>query len=215
MTHLSLFQLCPPTAEIRNTFGITTVNLLHGVTLPLSQCMFTRTKLLRFSIWPKTCLSDTASDERFSSIHPMSNLLILLCKTKCQSLHWKLWSHTSIILIIWLFLLNLFDLIHSCHRACPSGKVHETFQTYIWVFSWPKSILPCWFINAVFSRLSAPVGLRTVPLAKHIRKYILPHSCKVTHFKKMYYSFQKTYNSLRLLRSHAFIGEEINIIEMY
>lgn len=66
--------------ELGDDFRITTLNhAFHGVTLTLSQCMFNKTKLLRFSICPKTCLSDGGFQMRAShpSIHPC--LTCLFC----------------------------------------------------------------------------------------------------------------------------------------
>ncbi len=127
------FQLYPPTTEPGDSFGITTANLLHRVTLTLSQCMFNQTKLLRFSIWPKTCLSDSASDECFLSIHPC-----LTCLSRCVRQNANHCAgncdHTSIIYDNLSIFAQSYDLIHGGHRACPAGKVHETFQTYIRVF---------------------------------------------------------------------------------
>lgn len=67
--------------ELGDDFRTTTLNhVFRGVTLTLSQCMFNKTKLLRFSICPKSSLSDGGFQMR-ASYPSMSNLLILLCKT--------------------------------------------------------------------------------------------------------------------------------------
>lgn len=95
--------------------------------------MFNKTDLVTFSIWPKTCLSDTGSDECFLSFHPCGTCLpCSLRQVTLITVLETLITHLESWLFVY-FRTIFYDLIHSCHRVCAAGKVHETFQTYIGV----------------------------------------------------------------------------------
>lgn len=137
MTHLSLFQLCLPTQGHSRT---TTLTLFHGVTLTLSQCMLHKTKLLTFSICPKTCLVRRQAQMR-ASCSSISPCLTCCCVTSHTNGNC---DHTSIIFMICVF--PNFTITSFADTQCVPWDVPDLHR----------------FINAVFSQLSAPVGLGTV-----------------------------------------------------
>lgn len=97
----------------------------------LTQCMFSKTKLLKFSICSETCLSDDGFRWELLVQLSMHNPFLLLCKTSHANQR-KLWSH-----IYNLNYLSIFAQIYDhilADGVCPAGKVHETFQTENRVF---------------------------------------------------------------------------------